>query len=131
VATLIGSVDLGHRLIVRLKFATGEDEWPALIDTGFNGALLMPAAIARALHTPMSETRIDLEFGDGVLRPARRTRVNLTWLGRDIEVDTFVIADTERRPTSKSPEILIGTRLLAPHLLLIDFTAGTIEIEAQ
>jgi predicted aspartyl protease len=128
---MIGSVDLRDRLIVRLMFAANEDEQLALIDTGFNGALLMPATIARALQARMSEIRIDLEFGDGVVRPARRTSLNLHWLGRDIEVDTYVIADTERRQSSETPDILIGTRLLSPHLLLIDFTAGTIEIEAQ
>jgi len=94
-------------------------EWPALVDTGFNGDLELPNVLRRALNA----------------RPGARVW-SLLASGQAIEEDTYVVdfpfdGETIEASVTFAPvrEILIGTRLLRNHRLEIDFPAGTVLIE--
>jgi predicted aspartyl protease len=116
---------------VRLTVADVEDEVLVLVDTGFNGQILMTAADAIALQVRRTKTQLKVELGDGVARSVNSGVTSVTWLGKIIEVEILIVDDAANHASPDEPTILLGTRLLSPHLLLIDFTAGTVEIEAQ
>ena len=96
--TLIGSVDLRHRLVVRLKFVTEVDERLALIDAGFNGALLMPATIARALRAPMSDKLLRLQSAP------RNWRTEKSWPNKAASEHFLPVPAREKNRRSKCAE---------------------------
>ena len=100
-----------------------------LVDTGFNGDLLLSAPAARALAIwGIGRTRT-IELGDGTAAELRQERAQIAWLGTAREVRALV-ADSWQ-PRGDDPVGLIGTELITPHLLLIDFAARSVEIETQ
>jgi hypothetical protein len=52
-------------------------------------------------------------------------------MGKPKLVDVFISLETGPARGDDEPIALIGTALLRPHMLLIDFEAGTVEIEGQ
>ena len=56
-------------------------------------------------------------------------RATIMWLDRERRVRVLVSDDW--RTVGDAPVGLLGTDLLAPHLLLVDFAEGAVEIETQ
>jgi predicted aspartyl protease len=118
---------------VRVKLVGAEDDFLALVDIGFNGNLLMTRTTTMQLGFTLREELDIVEFADG-----RSERVNLgngvvEWLGGVRRVEIFASPDSARQRMRRDgePVALLGTGLLAPHILLIDFGAGTVEVERQ
>lgn len=102
-----------------------------MLDTGFNGDVMINVADAEALGVILSPLQVRVTLAGGQRADARQGEVQLEWLGQVRRTRVFV-TETQAPPhRDGDPVALIGTRLLAPHLLLIDFEAGTVEIEAQ
>ena len=57
----------------------------------------------------------------------------IIWLGqlRRVEVLAAVTTGTRQHRPPDDPIALVGTKLLSPHLLLMDLAKRSIEIEAQ
>ena len=56
--------------------------------------------------------------------------LRIRWTGRDVEVGVLVDFDDRRRTASaREPVAVIGTRLLSPAALAVDFGGGTVVIE--
>ena len=92
--------------------------FPAVIDTGFNGTLSLPELLIRRLGWRwIGHESYEIATGDVVREKVFVGRIR--WLGRVQEVD--VVA-------SHAKDILIGTRLLADHRLLIDFRKRHVRI---
>jgi predicted aspartyl protease len=127
VAKIVGSVDDRSRQVVRLE--VGEHSLLLLVDTGFNGDLLFSASAARALGMAGLGRARTIELGDGTTAELRQQRARIPWLGaaRDVRA---LIADYWQ-PLGDDPVGLVGTELITPHLLLIDFAARAVEIETQ
>ena len=94
-------------------------DWTAVIDTGFNGDLELPAALQEKLDC--------VYFGPTLTELAA---------GQLIEEETYIVQFAFDGTTVKaeatfvpSGEILIGTRLMRRHRLTIDFPAATVLIE--
>jgi predicted aspartyl protease len=85
--------------------------WPAVVDTGFNGALELPEALQSVLpHRFAGHVRSALAAGRFVWEDSYR--VEFPFDGESIRVmATF----------SACEEILLGTRILRDHEILIDF----------
>ena len=127
---LVGAVDNLGRPVVRVAIVGRDDEILGTIDTGFNGEVMLAAGDAGALGVFVSEDAEDVEPGHGEMVDVRVGRLRLKWL--DVERDVVVlVSDRETLTREGNPILLIGTRLLKPHLLLIDFAQGTVEIETQ
>ena len=56
---------------------------------------------------------------------------SIRWLDETRRVEVHVSTAVLDRRMDDDPIVMIGTRLLTPHLLLIDFAQGTVEIETQ
>ena len=127
---LVGSVDHLGRPVVRVAVVGRDDDVLATIDTGFNGELMLAAGDAAAIGVKLLEDAEEVELGDRSAIAIKLGKLRLRWL--DTERDVTVFVSPRKDPTREgSPVMLIGTRLLAPHLLLIDFAANTVEIETQ
>ena len=126
-AKVIGSVDLRGRPVIRID---GKHESLLfVVDTGFNGALMVGREAARALAIDPITRETDVELGDGKTVLVNEGRATIQWMGQSRRVRVFVSNDW--LPSDDDPVGLLGTDLLAPHLLLIDFASGLVEIETQ
>jgi predicted aspartyl protease len=129
--TLIGSVDERLRPLIRLTAAKGDDDVLCLLDTGFNGELLVRRAEADRLGLlPIGSSEV-AEFAGGERVRLQLAEGNIHWLGELRFVRALISADDRLPVSADAPQVLVGTRLLFPHLLLIDFSAATVEIEHQ
>lgn len=129
-AKITGHVDgIGRPLISVISIASG-DPFVATVDTGFNGTLLTSAEDAPALGVRFLGQVERVELGDGRMVNLRLGLLTVDWLGSHREVDVFV-SDAPSRGGEGRPVALVGAQLLAPHLLLVDYRAGTVEIETQ
>ena len=105
----------GVPLIV-LKLAS--EDWLTVVDTGFNGALELPAALSSRLIL-QSAGFITSELAAGVTVEEEAFRTFIEFDGEQIEVDV-TFADVE--------QALLGTWLLAKHRLEIDFPKATVRL---
>jgi predicted aspartyl protease len=112
-----GHVTLSGVVLVMLE--VGGREWPAILDTGFNGDLELPFALGAAVD-PQFEGMVESQLADGSVVEEESYSVLLPFDGSLVEASaTFRQCD----------EILIGTRLLRNHRVEIDFPAGTVVLE--
>ena len=126
-AKVIGAVDLRGRPVIRIEGK--QDSILVVVDTGFNGDLMVSRDAARLLGVDPISTEAEIELGDGRTGRVNEARATITWLEQQRRIRVLVADDWAA--TGDAPVGLLGTDLLAPHLLLIDFTAGTVEIETQ
>lgn len=131
--TEVGSIDQRRRPLVRVSRADGEDAFLALVDTGFNGDLYMAESVARQLGFELRAGKTIVELADRRFQLIRHAKGTIRWLGGPRRVEVFVAPDQEQnRPLGPDePVALLGTGLLSPNVLLLDFSDMTIEIEAQ
>jgi clan AA aspartic protease len=128
-AKILGSVDQLGRPVVRVAIVGRADEVLATIDTGFNGEAMMPLGDALQLGVTVLEGTRDVELGHGHSVAVQVGRMRVQWLG--YERDVGVLISDRVTQTLSGPVMLIGTRLLKSHLLLIDFERGTVQIGTQ
>jgi predicted aspartyl protease len=93
--------------------------WTAIVDTGFNGDLELPARLKDSVDArPVGSITSLLAGGQSLVEDNFQIRIPFD--GQLINAQaTFVDAE----------EVLIGTRLLRDYHLTIDFPAGTLLLE--
>ena len=129
-AKLTGSVDERGRPLVRVNTIGGGDDFSAMVDTGFNGDLMMGMSAALETKVDLNKVVERVELGTGQIEQVRTGTLCIDWLGQRLIVRVLV-SFTWPPQRREGPIALIGTRLLRPHLLPIDFDADTLEIETQ
>ena len=126
-AKVIGGVDDRGRPVIRVE---GKSESIlVVVDTGFNGDRMVTRAAARMLGVDPLEDEAEVELGDGSRTQVFEARAIITWLEQSRSVR--VLVSNQWETAGDAPVGLIGTELLSPNLLLIDFAAKTVEIETQ
>ena len=101
----------------------------AIVDTGFNGNLMVTKIAAQLLAFDPPRAAVRVELGDGSTVDVTESAGILSWLNRSRPVRVLISDSWTARPDE--PCCLIGTGLLTPHLLLVDFEQRTVEIESQ
>lgn len=129
--SMLGGVDPRGRPIVRIAISGGDVEFLAVVDTGFNGELFMAAVDARRLGLPSTGVRSSVEVAGGVRQQVEEAIAVILWMGREQRVEVLLGIPTPAPRPADDPIALVGARLLSPHILMIDYAAGTVEIEAQ
>jgi clan AA aspartic protease len=105
------------RLLVRL--ADGA-EFECLIDTAFDGVLMLPRAFTELLKMPVTDqTNVTWFDGTQVRRDVGTLRIR--WLGAEYNAEVIV---------NDGDDALIGTLLLEGTRLTIDYMARTVLIES-
>jgi predicted aspartyl protease len=116
---ITGEVSLDGQPMVVL--AVDGRDWPALIDTGFNGDLELPYALGPTVHARRIET-VTSTLADGRQVIEDNYRVQFPFDGHTLSAEaTFAHVS----------EILIGTRLLRRHRLEIRFSRGAVLLERE
>ena len=93
--------------------------WPAIIDTGFNGALELPESMRRSLQARFIGRMSSLLAGDQSVEEDVYL-VDFLFDGRSVHAEATFVSGSE---------ILIGTQLLRQHRLEIHFPARTVVLE--
>lgn len=93
--------------------------WPAIIDSGFNGDLELPESLRPSVNPRFKgQCHSLLAGGQSIIEDTYR--VEFPFDGQMVVAEaTFVAAH----------EILIGTHLLRHYRVVLDFPAGTVELE--
>ena len=131
--TAVGSVDELRRPLVRILRVGSEDSFVARVDTGFNGDLLMSVSTARRLGFRIRMDKDIVEFADGRREAVQLGHGTIDWLGSQRPTSVYISPDPaqQRLIRDGDPVALVGTKLLSPGILLIDFSTKTVEVEAQ
>ena len=115
--------------MVRIEQSNG-DGFLSLMDTGFNGEIFLTVRDALMLGFTVRDGVSSAQLANGQNVEVQRGFGVISWLGRSRRVEVMATKDENvaaRLPDD--PVALVGTALLSPHLVLIDFSAGRIEIE--
>jgi len=128
-ADIIGHVDNRDRPIVLLSVDGLEDGFPVIVDTGFNGELLINHTEIPRLQCTMTGVEAPVEFANKERRTIVFARSRILWFGRAQDVRVWV-TDTEpgRAAAPDEPVGLLGTALLNPHRLTVDFATRRVVI---
>ena len=124
---MTGSVDRSGRPLLRLARPDG-DPILALVDTGFNGQLWFSKADALSCGIDFDEVHERTGYLAG-MRPVRETSTSLRilWFGEELVADVVIDLDSDHRTISSSePIALIGTALIDPATLSINFDKRTV-----
>jgi clan AA aspartic protease len=120
---LIGAVDGRGSASVELRVASpaGQATVSCVVDTGFTGALVLPAATVRRLG--LRRTGVNsATLADGSRIVLSRYAAQVDWLSGPRQVLLY---------STPGVTALIGTRLLSEHRLVIDYPKRTVEIGAS
>jgi predicted aspartyl protease len=113
---LSGFVNEDDQPIIMLPVA-GQD-WPALVDSGFNGDLELPESLRPAVNARF-HANIDSNLAGGQQITEATYLVEFPFDGRTVTAEaTF----------TQNGEIIIGTHLLPDYCLEIDFPNGTVQL---
>ena len=94
-------------------------DWPATIDTGFNGDLELPDALREPLNARfVGRATTALAGGQSVEEDLYL--VEFPFDGRIVQAEATFVSGSR---------ILIGTRLLRAYSLQINFASGTVQLE--
>ncbi len=103
--------------LIPLRLA--DQDWLAIVDTGFNGGLELPAALADVLNAE-SFGKVESRLAAGIVVSEEVFLVELDFDGRrEFTPATFAAVR----------HVLIGTRLMRRHRLELDFPARTVRLE--
>jgi len=100
-----------------IRLADREDV-ECIIDTGFDGALVLPRDVVDSLGFPILGGE-EVELVGGVRTWADISLATVRWLGEDREAEILV---------TEANDSLIGTELFRGTRLTIDYAAGTVSI---
>ena len=104
----------GHpRLSLTIESASSSLEFSFIIDTGFEGGLVLPSRLARQLSLPPSGVT-DRALANGVIVKVPVLEVVALWEGERRYTELLVMEGNA----------LIGTEFLADHLLTVEVAAG-------
>lgn len=110
---LSGYIDERNQLWVSMTVVglTDQQTIPVLVDTGFDGELLLPLRIAVPLGLRLSGVE-RFEFGDGSISRQMLFSAFISW-GTTMRLVTVIVTDSETA--------LLGGGLLHGYVMLVDF----------
>jgi predicted aspartyl protease len=125
-----GRIDHRGRPVLRLETPAGVS-FLALVDTGFNGQLLLSDQDARALGFQVDATAVTASLAGDIIEKMNSGRGIINWMGSQRRIELIVGSQRPALRRDDDPIALIGSELLTPHLVFIDYQAKTVEIETQ
>jgi predicted aspartyl protease len=128
-AEILGHVDARDRPIVSVLVPGQEDAISLTIDTGFNGQLLINAVAIDRFKCESLNVEAPVEFANRECRALPLTRGRIIWFGRPQDVEVWITpAESGRTAAPDEPVGLLGTGLLKPHRLTVDFATRRVVI---
>jgi predicted aspartyl protease len=87
---MVGHVDQRERPLVRVSLPDRDRSFLALVDTGFNGWLLMEAMDAESLGFVLSELTVLVEFAGRGQSRLRVAHGHIMWFGKPQRIEVLV-----------------------------------------
>jgi len=112
-----GSVNALREAIVEIRFAGGY-ELECVVDSGFDGALIVPASFAKRLGFPVV-ARLVFELVGGARMSANVALEKIEWLGQHRTVEVIL---------SEGEDALIGTEMFEGAKLIVDYANRLVTI---
>jgi clan AA aspartic protease len=112
-----GSVNTLREAIVGIRFVAG-DAFECVIDTGFDGALILPASVAKRLALPVI-ARLVFALVGGARMTADVALGEVQWLGPHRSVEVIL---------SEGSDALVGTEMLESAKLTVDYANRLVTI---
>ena len=112
-----GSVNTLREAIVEIRFVGG-NAFECVVDTGFDGALILPRSVVDQLKLPIV-ARLIFELVGGALMSADVALGEIQWLGERRIVEVIV---------TEGDDALIGTEVFEGATLLIDYPNRLVKI---
>ncbi len=106
-----------------------DDDVLVALDTGFNKELLVDRVHIGRFKGELTEVIEQVEFADHTHHSLVLAHGRIIWFGRLREVD--ILVPPTARPRAAFPDEpvgLLGTALLSPHKLTVDFAARRVVI---
>jgi predicted aspartyl protease len=129
---LAGYIAWGVRPCVLLRTAS-DIKFPATVDTGFNGQLLMDKDFADRLGVMLVEQDRPVTLAGGITGHADVGLLDIEWFNTIRQVGVHILEGENlapRQPQLIPPEreVLLGTRLMHPGRLTVDFLEGIVRL---
>lgn len=105
-----GSVNALREAIVEIRFVKG-DAIECVVDTGFDGALILPTPFAKRLGLTVV-ARLVFELVGGARMSADVALAEIEWLGQNRFVEVIL---------SEGDDALIGTEMFEDAKLIVDY----------
>ena len=112
-----GSVNTLREAIVEIRFVGG-NAFECVVDTGFDGALILPRSVVDQLKLPIV-ARLIFELVGGARMSADVALGEIQWLGERRIVEVIV---------TEGDDALIGTEVFEGATLLIDYPNRLVKI---
>ena len=112
-----GSVNALREAVIKVRFVHG-DSFESVVDTGFDGALILPTPVAERLNLP-KVARLVFELVGGARMTADVALGEIEWLGERRTVEVIL---------SEGDDALIGTEMLDHAILVIDYDNRSVTI---
>ena len=130
-STLVGYIALAPYKPMLLLRTTSGTQFPTVVDTGFSGQLLIDTWAVRRLGVEMSGESWPVTLAGGIPVRGQLGSLTIEWFGLNRHVGVIVIEGRLRDAPAvipPEPEILLGTTLMKPGLLEIDFLEETVKL---
>ena len=105
-----GSVNAHREAVVEIRFVQG-DTFECVIDTGFDGALILQRSVTEQLRLPVV-ARLVFELVGGARMTADVALAEIEWLGQRRAVEVIL---------SEGKDALLGTEIFEGATLVIDY----------
>ena len=92
-----------------------------IVDTGFDGGLMLPRAFLLQIHTPIIG-ELTFEMVGGTTMSAEVGLIEIDWLGSLRQVEVII---------SEGNDALVGTELLIATTLVIDYRSNSLAISTR
>src|SRR5262249_42859978 len=116
------SGSVSHSLEARILIRFGDRAHvECIIDTGFDGALVLPRDLVDSLGLPILGGE-EIELVGDLRAWVNISLGNVRWLGEDRDAEILI---------SEGNDCLIGTELLCGTRLTIDYAGGTVSITKE
>jgi clan AA aspartic protease len=113
-----GRVNALREAVVRIRLARGKTI-NCVIDTGFDGALILPTSVVEQLELPVV-ARLVFELVGGTQMAADVALAEVEWLGARCVVEVIM---------SEGDDALVGTEMLENTRLVVDYRERSVAIE--
>lgn len=105
-----GSVNARREAIVEIRFVGGDSQ-VCVVDTGFDGALILPSSFVERLRLPIV-ARLVFELVGGARMRGDVALGEIEWLGERRSIEVII---------SESSDALIGTEMFEHSTLVVDY----------
>jgi predicted aspartyl protease len=123
-----GSIDGQFRPMLRILRTDGRDDLIGLVDSGFNGTILVHETDLDACGFRLREGQSDATLANGQKVTLDSAVGVIDWFGKARRVEVLVTREAKPPQKPDDPVLLLGGALFSPHRLVLDYATQHVEV---